>query len=101
MCNKLIKPSFEPTDKLKSTLRAKLSDDKPFLLWQKCYNYVYQIFHAPIPCASCGALPKKGTCWYHHNPDAVVVSQHLQNTIEMKYTSPLMSKSVPLVTNYT
>ena len=80
VCNKLIKPSFEPTDKLKSTLGAKLSDDKPFLLCQKCYNDVYQIFHPPTPCASCGALPKKGTCWYHHNPDAVVVSQHLYRT---------------------
>ena len=78
--DKLIKPLFESTDKLQTTLGVKISNDRPLLLRQKCYTEVYQIFHPQTPCTSCGAIPKEGTHWCQHSPDAFLVSQHLQDT---------------------
>ena len=76
----LIKPQFESIDKLETIFVGKSSADIPFQLCQRCYNEVYQIFHPPTPCMSCGAVPKAGTRWYRHSPDAITVSQHLRDT---------------------
>ena len=78
--DKLIKPSFESTDMLEITLGVKSSNDMPFLLCQKCYNDVYQIFHPQTPCTSCGAIPKEGSHWCRHSPHANLVSQHIEDT---------------------
>lgn len=80
VCDKLIKPQFESIDKLETTLGVKSSAENPFQLCQRCYNEVYQIFHPPTPCMSCGAVPKAGTRWCRHSPDAIAVSQHLRDT---------------------
>ena len=80
VCDKLIKPQFESIDKLETTLGVKSSADIPFQLCQRCYNEVYQTFHPPTPCMSCGAVPKAGTRWHRHSPDAIAVSQHLRDT---------------------
>ena len=78
--DKFIKPLFESNDMLEITLSMKSSNHMPFMLCQKCYNDVYQIFHPQTPCTSCGAIPKEGTHWCHHSPDASFVSQHIQDT---------------------
>ncbi len=78
-CDKLINPAFESVDKLEAVFGVKSSEDNPFLVCQRCYNELYQIFHSPTPCASCGATPKAGTRFCRHSPDAVAVSEHLQN----------------------
>ena len=44
---------------------------------QKCYNELYQQFHTPVNCASCGDTPTVGTRFSRHSPDAETVSLHL------------------------
>ena len=64
-----------------SALHAQIFFTNPHLLCQKCYQNMYQLFLPPTNCASCVAVPKAGTRFCHHSPDAHIVPEHLRNTM--------------------
>ena len=41
------------------------------------YNEMYRKFHHLMPCAGCGTIPRLGTAFSKHSPDARSVSLYL------------------------
>ena len=80
-CVKLIKPAFVPVENLEAALGIQTSTTNPLLLCEMCYQDMYRLLHPPTNCASCGAMPKTGTRFCRHSPDAYTVSEHLRNTV--------------------
>ena len=73
LCNsssKLITPSFASIDDLEALLQVQSSEEHPLVLCPKHYHELYHRFNTPLPCASCGAQPKAGTCFTRHSPNA-------------------------------
>lgn len=71
---KIIRPHFESIEKLEEVLGVQSTEDNPFMLCQDCYNNLYRVFNPRlITCVSCGAIPKSGTEFMQHSPDAKVI----------------------------
>ena len=56
---------------------VKSSPEKPFLICSKHYAVLNCQLNTPQPCTSCDALPKQGTCFTRHSPDAIVINDLL------------------------
>ena len=76
--HKLITPSFEALENLKTALPLKVNPDQPMVLCSSYYHKLYRQFKVP-PCAGCGATPKRGTCFNRHSPDPITISQVLSD----------------------
>ena len=47
---------------------------KSHFLCSKHCAVLYCQLNTPQPCASCGVLPKQGTCFTQHSPDVIVIN---------------------------
>lgn len=79
---RLIVPSFESQDNIKSALSITEDSSLELVLCPKHYTEVHkQLMYPPPPCASCGLKPKKGTRFIRYCPDTITINQILfENT---------------------
>ena len=74
---KFISPKFDSLENYELAIGVKSSPEKPFLICSKHYAVLYRQLNTPQPCASCGVLPKQGTCFTRHSPDVIAINNLL------------------------
>ena len=80
-CVEIIKHASVSIENFAPTLRIQTSTITPFLLCQKLYQDMYQLFHPFTNCASFGAISKASTRFCHYSPNAHTVSEQLRTTV--------------------
>ena len=78
---KLIVPSFEAHDVIKSYIKVPNTSDD-LLLCNRHYQMAYKEFSVttPSPCAACNAVPKQGVLYNRHCPNPTVINEHMNST---------------------
>ena len=72
--NRLLSPSFATVSELEAFLNVISSSERPLLLCNDHYQYVYR---SPNTCACCGIRPKSGKSFFRHCSDVGYINSIL------------------------
>ena len=72
---KVFKALFAPVDEIKRVSGVSTESDT-VMLCSLHYSHIYKYFNQPLKCAFCNAIPKAGSTFTHHSPDAQFVADY-------------------------